>query len=336
MHRCLELASSGSGKVSPNPLVGAILVHNDEIIGEGFHESYGSSHAEVNAIKSVQEKNKHRISAATLYVNLEPCNHFGKTPPCTKLILEHEIKKVIVGCLDPNPLVSAQGISELMQNGVEVQSGILEEECRTLNNFFITYHEKQRPYITLKWAESRDGYIAAEQNKTIHLTNQFSDSYIHKMRSEYQSIFAGMNTILHDNPKLTTRKWNGNNPIRITADMRNQLAAGFHILDGETQTIIFNSKIDKEEKNIKWIKINGENLYFEIMQQLFLLHINSVLVEGGAKTIMHLTNLKLWDDAYIFKTKHKLNSGISAPEFEYQIHSNEFIFDDELTIVKPR
>lgn len=314
MRRCLELAALAKGLVAPNPLVGALLVHDNVIIGSGYHIQYGAPHAEVNAINSVKPENAHLISASTLYVNLEPCNHFGKTPPCTELILSKHIKKVVIGTLDPNPLVAGKGKQKLEGNGVEVITGILENDCRELNKFFFTFHEKHRPYITLKWAQSADGFIAAEGHKPIHFTNTISDKFVQSMRAEHSAIFVGGRTIISDNPNLTNRSGVGKNPLRITLDTKSNFPENLNILNDEARTLIFNLQKNAITNNVEYIQLQpDENWYTQIHKILFNKNINSILVEGGAETINALIHLNLWDTMHIFTSDHILNRGIKSP-----------------------
>ncbi len=331
--RCLELAALGKGFVAPNPLVGAVLVHDDIIIGSGYHTQLGAPHAEVNAINAVQLENAHLISASTLYVNLEPCNHFGKTPPCTELIIAQSIKKVVIGTLDPNPIVAGKGIEKLKENGVEVIVGILEKECRELNKFFFTFHEKKRPFITLKWAQSADGFIAAEGHVPVHFTNAICDKLVQDLRAEHSTIFVGGRTIISDNPKLTNRSGEGKNPLRITLDTKNNFPENLNILNIDADTIIFNLQKNEIQNNINYLKLQpDENWYAQIIKILFSKNINSILVEGGAKTINALMHLYLWDSMHIFTSDHILHKGIRAPELAGIEISSKHIENNTLSI----
>ena len=329
MRRCLELASRGAGFVAPNPMVGAVLVAEGKIIGEGFHEKYGEAHAEVNAVRSVAAEKKHLIESATLYVNLEPCNHFGKTPPCTKLIVENKIKKVVIGTADPNVLVNGSGIKTLRDAGIDVVCGLLEEENKLLNRFFFTYHEKKRPYITIKWAQSTDGFIAGEGNTPVHLTNSFSDHLVQKMRAEHMAIYVGGRTLLADDPRLTNRSGRGANPLRITLDTKNNFPKNLSVFNSEAATLVFNFEKNALFKTTEYIKIEGgKNVYEQIMQILFYRKINSILVEGGAETINTLVQLGLWDEMKIFTTKNKLQKGILAPGIAGKEMNKEYVSDN--------
>jgi diaminohydroxyphosphoribosylaminopyrimidine deaminase / 5-amino-6-(5-phosphoribosylamino)uracil reductase len=313
MRYVLGLAARGSGFVAPNPMVGAMILAEGRIIGAGYHQQFGGHHAEVYALNNVYEKDKHLLPESTLFVSLEPCNHFGKTPPCTEKIISSGIKKVVIGTLDPNPLVAGKGVQRLRDAGIEVITGVLEAECRQLNRFFFTFHEKKRPYITLKWAESADGYISATAGKPVHLTNSESDIIVHKKRAEHQAILVGANTIITDNPKLTTRLWEGKNPIRIVIDTHGNLPFGAVIFDTSAPTIIFHFGPDNTQNNIEYIHIENTQLTDQILHQLYIRNINSVLVEGGTKTHQLFLDSNQYDSINIFKTPHLLISGIQAP-----------------------
>ena len=236
--RCIELAKNGLGTTYPNPLVGSVIVYNKEIIGEGWHQKAGDGHAEVNAINSV--KNKSLLSKATIYVSLEPCSHFGKTPPCCDLIIANDIPNVVIGTIDPFAKVAGNGIKKLLEAEKNVTIGILEDECNELNKRFFTFHTKKRPYIILKWAESQDGFIAPlkrEKQESVWITNEFSRQLVHKWRSEEEAILVGTNTVMEDNPTLTVRDWIGTNPIRIVLDQNNRITKEFHIFDNQAKTL---------------------------------------------------------------------------------------------------
>jgi len=329
--RCLELASRGAGFVAPNPMVGAVLVVEGKIIGEGYHKKIGDAHAEVNAINSVKDEDKLLIKDATLYVNLEPCDHFGKTPPCTQLIMDYNIKKVVIGTPDPNNLVNGKGMKKLGEAGVEVIVGVLEKECVDLNKFFFTFHQKQRPFITIKWAQSADSFIAGENYTPIHLTNSYSDHFVQKMRSEHQAIFVGGRTVLSDNPKLTNRSGSGKNPLRVSLDTQNNFPQNLALFNADAESLIFNFEKSETFGNIEFLKIiRGENVFEQMITILFNKKINSILVEGGADTINTLIKLKLWDEMKIFITENKLSNGISAPLMSGKEIRTENIYDNTL------
>lgn len=321
MRRCLELARKGLGLTRQNPLVGAVIVHNDRIIGEGYHNEYGGPHAEVVAINSVREKNL--LKESTIYVNLEPCSHHGKTPPCSILIRDSGIKRVVIGCSDSNPLVSGKGISILKNIGAEVIVGILENESRFLNRRFFTFQEKKRPYIILKWAESADGFIdrnreETSENKPIWITNHSSKMLVHKWRSEELSILAGTNTLNLDNPELSVREWPGINPLRIGLDKNGRLFDDLHIKDGNIPTVIFSSEDFSDSNNLSYISIPKENFEIEIiLKELYKLQLTSVFVEGGSKILQSFINLGLWDESYVFFGNKMFSSGVKGPVLNF-------------------
>ena len=317
MKRCIELASKGIGKTYPNPMVGCVIVYNNKIIGEGSHEEYGCNHAEVNAINSVGDMGL--LKKSTLYVNLEPCNHYGKTPPCTKLILEKGIKTVIIGSRDPNSLVKGGGIDTLISNGCNVKYGIMKDECNLLNKRFFTFHNHKRPYIILKWAESKDGYISpkkSDRNKgeIFWISNEESKKMSHYFRSQEHSILVGVQTVIDDDPELTTRLVDGNNPKRIVLDPNNRIPSNSKVLSNESETIIFSST-----KNLELNIDNDIIIKFEldsILESLYKRGIQSIIVEGGAYTIQKFINANKWDCIRIFKSDKNLNEGLVAPKYE--------------------
>jgi len=331
MHYCLNLAAKGAGKVSPNPLVGALIVADDDIIGEGFHQQFGGSHAEVNAIASVMAEHEHLIKGATMYVNLEPCSHFGKTPPCADMLIEAGFKKVVIGTTDPNQEVNGDGIKKLIAAGIQVEVGILESECRDLNKHFFCFHEKQRPYIMLKWAQSVTGFIATHDHQPIHFTNAYSDLLVHKWRAESMGILVGGKTVLSDNPNLTTRHWEGKNPTRIIIDTQGDLPANANIFNAEAATIVFNFFIDAQQDNITLIKIeNNNNILPQILAHLFKMKINSVLVEGGAITLQQFIDADLWDEINYFETDNHLQHGLQAPIIPEGAWDQQAVLGDKL------
>lgn len=331
MRRCLFLASLGAGNVAPNPLVGAVLVFNGKIIGEGFHEKYGGPHAEVNCLASVTSENRASISESTLFVSLEPCSHFGKTPPCASLILEYKIPKVVVGCMDPFAAVAGNGIKMLRENGVEVVVGVLEEECRILNRMFFTFHEKRRPYILLKWAQSADGKIASDSEQRTFISSDISNRLVHQLRNEYASILVGKNTALQDNPSLTVRLWKGKNPVRIVMDRRGDVPLSHNIFNEESQTIIFNDSINEIRNHLHFIKVNFNNLVPEILENLHRLSMQSVLVEGGAKTLQSFIDMGLWDEALsITNPNLVINKGVESPKPQHMILKREEMLGNDI------
>jgi len=317
MSRCIQLAKLGAGNVAPNPMVGGVLVYENKIIGEGYHQRFGEAHAEVNCINNVAEENKSLIEKSTMYVSLEPCAHHGKTPPCSDLIIQKKIKKVIVGCQDIFKEVAGKGIEKLENAGVEVITGVLEHECRDLNRRFFTFHQKQRPYIILKWAQSANGKIGSDGNERILISNDYSNRLVHKWRSEEAAILVGTNTVLKDDPSLTTRLWKGNNPVRVVIDKELKIASSFKIFNEEAKTIVFNVLKNAAEKNVQFIKLNRQSFLKEMLHSLFENNIQSVLVEGGTKTLQSCIDAGLWDEARIITNKEMIiENGVAAPEMK--------------------
>ena len=315
MHRCLELAQLGAGYVAPNPMVGAVLVHEGRIIGEGWHKEYGKAHAEVNCINAVQEEDRQFISQSILYVSLEPCAHYGKTPPCTDLIIRHKIPKVVIGCRDPFKEVDGKGIEKLKAAGIEVETAVLEEECRELNKRFFTFHKKQRSFIILKWAQTADGFIAGDDSKRILISNEFSNRLVHKWRSEEAAIMVGTNTALRDDPALTTRLWHGPSPVRLVIDMNLRLPGSLKVFDGSERTIVFNTIKEDEKPNLSFIKLDKEKQFVpQLMDVLYRLPLQSVLVEGGAALLQTFIESGVWDEArVIVNGELSIGNGLPAP-----------------------
>jgi diaminohydroxyphosphoribosylaminopyrimidine deaminase/5-amino-6-(5-phosphoribosylamino)uracil reductase len=316
MQRCLDLAQLGSGYVAPNPLVGAVIVLNDEIIGEGYHQKYGEAHAEVNAIKSVQDKDL--LFEATIYVSLEPCAHHGKTPPCADLLVAHKFKRVVIGCVDSNELVAGKGIERLQEAGIEVEVGVLEKECKALNKRFFTYLNKQRPYIVLKWAQTQDGYIdrPREEEITERKINWISapetQSLVHHWRSQEPAILVGWKTVEHDNPSLTVREVSGKNPLRVIIDSQLNMPQDSTVYTDGDRTVIINKIKTETIGNVELIKLNQINTK-NILDVLYNLQISSVFVEGGSSTIQHFLVDGYWDEARVIVGKQTFGDGIKAP-----------------------
>ncbi len=338
MQRCLQLAQNGLGNTYPNPLVGCVIVLNDEIIGEGWHFQSGLPHAEVNAINSVVEKNL--LQKATLYVNLEPCSHFGKTPPCANLIIENQIPNVVIGCVDSFSEVSGKGIERLINAGVHVEVGVLEAESLDINKRFFTYHNKKRPYVILKWAETKDGFIAPEirETKNPHwITNQYSRQLVHKWRTEEQVILLGTNSVVADNPKLNVRDYFGNLPVRVIVDRTLKINPDYHILDGTQKTIILNEKEEKTTSRAIYKKINfTENISSEILTILYEENIQSVIIEGGTLTLNQFIASNLWDEAIVFKSNGNFINGIKAPTLNesFDLEKKTSILNDDIHFYK--
>ena len=316
MHRCLELAKLGVGYVAPNPMVGAVLVYEDRIIGEGYHKQYGGPHAEVNCINSVNQQDKDKISSSVLYVSLEPCSHFGKTPPCTDLIIANQIPEVVVGCRDPFKEVDGKGIEKLNVAGIRVVYGILEKECRQLNKRFFTFHTKHRSYIVLKWAETADGKIAADGINRLLISNEQTNRLVHKWRSEEASILVGTNTVLLDDPELTTRNWNGPSPIRLAIDMDLKLPSTLKIFNDKQRTIIFNTIKHEENGKLSYYQVTEDvNVVHQIVNALYQMKIQSVIVEGGARLLQSFIDEGMWDEIRVIKNEELIiNNGLAAPE----------------------
>ena len=317
MSRCIQLAQQGAGYVAPNPMVGAVLVHGERIIGEGYHQQYAGPHAEVNCMGSVKEEDKHLISFSTLYVSLEPCAHFGNTPPCSDLIIRNKIPKVIIGCRDPFKEVNGKGIEKLKSAGVEVDLGVLENECIEFNKRFFVFQTKLRPYIILKWAQTANDKIASAGNERLLISNQYTNRFVHKWRSEEASILVGTNTALMDDPELTSRYWHGPSPVRLVVDKDLSLPQSLKLFDTKNKTIVFNTVKHEEQKNLVYYQIKAEeSLVNQLLDALYQLKILSVLVEGGAKLIQSFIDEKLWDEIRIIKNeKLIINDGLQAPLF---------------------
>jgi diaminohydroxyphosphoribosylaminopyrimidine deaminase/5-amino-6-(5-phosphoribosylamino)uracil reductase len=315
MQRCIELARKGAGNVSTNPMVGAVVVYNQQIIGEGYHRKYGEAHAEVNAINSVS--NKSLLSDSEIYVSLEPCAHFGKTPPCADLIIEKKIKKVYVGCRDPFAKVDGKGICKLRDAGIEVVTGVLEKECIELNKRFFTSVNLQRPYVILKWAQSVDGYIDKDF-RPIRISNLETQILSHKWRSEEDAILVGYNTAMRDNPSLTNRMWTGKNPLRVVIDKNLTLPKSLNLFDNTAHTVVFTS-VDTEASlsSVTYCKIDFEgNVPLQILTTLHNMKVQSIIIEGGAATHRMFVKSGLWDEALVFMSPMSLGNGTKAVSLE--------------------
>ena len=335
MRRCLELAKNGLGTTYPNPMVGSVIVYNDKIIGEGWHKKSGEPHAEVNAVNSVKDKSL--LKKSTIYVSLEPCSHFGKTPPCCDLIIKNEIPNVVIGTVDPNVKVAGNGIRKLIEAGKNVQVGVLEAECNELNKRFFTFHQKKRPYVILKWAESKDGFISPltkSEQKPVWITNEFSRQLVHKWRSEEQAILVGTNTAINDNPKLDVRDWTGNNPIRIVLDQTNRIPKDSHLFNNQVKTIIFSNSTTRinSENTIFEIIDFKQNLAEQILNVLYKHKIQSLIIEGGSKTLQTFIDQNLWDEARVFIGNQSFETGINGPVLNLTNTINHSIENDLLLI----
>jgi diaminohydroxyphosphoribosylaminopyrimidine deaminase/5-amino-6-(5-phosphoribosylamino)uracil reductase len=338
MQRCLDLAVLGMGDVAPNPMVGCVIVHDGLIIGEGYHEKFGQPHAEVNAIRSV--RNPELLSLSTLYVSLEPCAHFGKTPPCSDLIIESRIPRVIIGTIDPFAEVSGKGIERMRNAGIEVTIGMLEKECRELNRRFFTFHEKKRPYILLKWAQTLDGFIDTDHTETLHptwITNELARRLVHKQRSEESAILIGTNTAEYDNPTLTIREWTGNQPVRMVIDRTRRLDTSLHIFDQKVPTWIFTGQEQTNSENLTYIPIDfGKNILLQLLTALHKRNVLSVIVEGGNKLLSSFIESGLWDEAFVYTGNQFFGKGVAAPHISGEMIACEKLDDCRLHILRKR
>ncbi len=334
MNRALELASLGKGRVSPNPMVGCVIEHEGRIIGEGWHKAWGGPHAEVNAIQSVEDKSL--LAGATLYVTLEPCSHYGKTPPCADLLIEHNIKRVVICNTDPNPLVSGRGITKLTDAGTEVITGVLADEGRELNKRFFTFMEKKRPYIILKWAQTNNGFIARENFDSKWISSPLSRKIVHKWRAEEDAIMVGRQTAAYDNPRLNTRDWSGKNPIRIVIDRNLTLPASLNLFDGSQPTICYNHvKEEAHSNHLTYVYIEpGAHVIDDVITDMYKRKIGSVLVEGGSFLLNTLIDRQLYDEMRIFVGPVHFPAGIDAPKVHLQQHKFTTLFEDKLYIIR--
>ena len=332
MKRCIDLAKKAVGHTYPNPLVGSVIVHNGLIIGEGFHQKAGENHAEINAVNSV--KNKALLKEATIYVSLEPCAHFGKTPPCANKITETGFKKVVIGTLDSHEKVNGKGKIMIENAGIEVISGVLENECQELNKRFFTFHQKKRPFIILKWAESGDGFLDKDFKPT-QIGNSLTKQFVHQLRSEEHAILVGTNTALHDNPSLTTREVVGRNPVRILIDFDLKIPENFNVFNEEAPTLVLNSIKNSVEGHIQFIKIEKENFIENLMKTLYEQQIQSVLVEGGRFTLQQFIDAGIWDEAIIIRNKNlELENGTHAPNFPAKSYKTEIFRNNNVKFYK--
>ncbi len=340
--RCLQIAKNGIGSARPNPSVGAVVVCDNKIIGEGFTSVYGGNHAEVNAINAVKDKSL--LKEATIYVTLEPCSHFGKTPPCADLIVKHQLKNVVIGCVDSNSLVAGKGIERLENAGVNVVVGVLEEECREHHKRFFTVQDKKRPYIILKWAETKDGFIAPltkDEQKPVWISNQYSQQIVHKWRSEEHAILVGTNTVIADNPKLNVRSWSGQNPVRIVLDRSLRTNKDFAVFDGSVKTIFITEKencqfepdsASKPARTIFETIDFSKNIGIQICEVLQKHQIQSVIIEGGLQTLQTFIDENLWDEARVFIGETEFRKGVKAPNFNKGFKEKISITTDVLKI----
>ncbi|HEX7366177.1 MAG TPA: bifunctional diaminohydroxyphosphoribosylaminopyrimidine deaminase/5-amino-6-(5-phosphoribosylamino)uracil reductase RibD [Pelobium sp.] len=340
IRRAIELAKLGLGKVSPNPMVGSVIVHDGIIIGEGYHQKYGEAHAEVNAVNQVLanfSNAEELLKQSTIYVTLEPCAHFGKTPPCADLIIKHHIKNVVVGCTDPFGSVNGKGVERLKQAGCNVTVGVLKKECLELNKRFFTKVEKQRPYIILKWAQTQDGFFSLTDGTQRWISNDFAKQLVHQWRSEEDCILIGKRTALADNPQLNVRLVNGRNPLRAVVDKNLELSADLCVFDNSIKTFVFNQKKTAIDKNTYYVAIENFDHFLPqyILYQLYLQDVQSLIIEGGAKTLQTFIDANLWDEARIFTAPEFWGEGIKAPLIKGETAETIAIDNNQLHIIKP-
>lgn len=332
MRRALELAEWGRGHVSPNPLVGCVIVHNGLIIGEGYHQRYGGSHAEPNAVNAVQHPEL--LKEATVYVTLEPCSHFGKTPPCALLLIEKQVKKVVVAVKDPNPLVAGKGIQMLKDAGIEVEVGVAEKEAAALNKRFFTQIQKKRPYIILKWAQTKDSYVARADYSSKWISNTHSRQWAHRWRAEEDAIMVGTKTAYYDNPRLNIRDWEGKDPVRVVIDKKLILDNNLHLFDRSQPTICYNLEKNEEEENLSFVRLEQDFRLQDILDDLQRRNIQSLIVEGGSFLLQMFISEELWDEARVFIGDTRFGSGIPAPLLNQKPEEMLDIMGDLLCVYK--
>ena len=336
MNRCLELARLGVGDGAPNPIVGCVIIYQDKIIGEGFHQQFGGPHAEVNAINSV--KNKELLKKSTLYVSLEPCAHFGKTPPCSDLIIEYQIPRVVIGSVDPFAKVAGKGIAKMKKAGIRIELGILEKECLELNRRFFIFHEKKRPFVVLKWAQSMDGFLDTNRTESAFgqptwISNDLSRRCVHRQRTEEAAILVGTNTAIKDNPSLTVREWSGKQPVRLVLDRQERLPESLNLKDGSVRTVIFTVQENRNMDKLEFVKLNFlKPIPPQILNWLYQHELQSVIVEGGKQLLQDFIDHELWDEAFIYIGQVKLGNGIAAPELRKRPLSFDLLDEDLLQV----
>ncbi|SEB19377.1 bifunctional diaminohydroxyphosphoribosylaminopyrimidine deaminase/5-amino-6-(5-phosphoribosylamino)uracil reductase RibD [Pedobacter hartonius] len=338
MKRCLELAEIGIGKVSPNPMVGCVIVSGGKVIGEGYHQKFGEGHAEVNAIRAVLDAHgddaAELLKNATVYVSLEPCAHFGKTPPCADLLIRHQVKKVVIGNRDPFPDVNGKGIEKLQRAGIAVVYGILNEECLHLNRRFFTRITQQRPYIILKWARTANGYFAPKNTVQQWISGPLAKKLVHKWRTEEDAILIGKQTAIADNPQLSAREWTGKNPLRIVIDRKLEIPADNHMYNDLAKTLVLNEVKTDVVGNIHFIEMEDMQYYLpqKIAFQLYLMDIQSIIIEGGANILNQFISSDLWDEARVFNSSTNWETGVFSPQINGRITSVTAIDEGYLTI----
>lgn len=328
MQRALELAKNGKGEVSPNPMVGCVIVYNNRIIGEGWHQKFGAAHAEVNAMASVEQE--HLIEESTVYVTLEPCSYQGKTPACSNLLIRSNVKKVVIASLDPNPKVSGKGAKALIKAGIVVEIGILEKESINLNKQFFINQKLNRPYVILKWAQTQDGFIARTDYNSKWISNEYSRQLVHQWRAEEDAILVGKNTAHYDNPTLTVRDWNGSNPTRVVLDRNLELSTNLNLFNGEVETLIYNHKEEKVETGYKLIKLSKSQFIPQVLANLYARGLGSLIIEGGGQILQSFVEQGLWDEARVFTSGQQFGEGIEAVNLSGEPKKVEQIGNDEL------
>ena len=336
IQRCLALAQKGIGTTRPNPSVGAVVVHNNKIIGEGYTSPYGGPHAEVNAIRAVKDESL--FKEATIYVTLEPCSHYGKTPPCADLIVEKQIPNVVIGCIDTHSLVAGKGVARLQKAGCNVTVGVLEEACLAQHKRFFTVQNKQRPYIILKWAETTDGFIAPKtknEQKPVWISSSYSQQLVHKWRSEEHAIFVGTQTVIDDNPSLTVRSYTGENPIRVVIDKNLRIPTTATVFNTKVKTIVITAKVQESKENLIYEVIDfTKDVVAEICAVLQRHKIQSIIIEGGRQTLQSFITSGIWDEARVFIGENQFKEGVVAPKIQGNLVSEEKIASDILRIFK--
>lgn len=336
MQRCLDLALLGMGEVAPNPMVGCVIVHKGLIIGEGYHQKFGQAHAEVNAIHSVLSPEL--LAHATLYVSLEPCAHFGKTPPCADLIIKSGIPHVVIGTVDPFVKVAGAGIERMQKAGIKVEVGVLERQCRELNRRFFTLHARKRPYVILKWAQTLDGFMDTDRTETQHptwITNAISKRLVHKQRSQESAILIGTNTAAYDNPALTVREWTGNQPIRMVLDRTLRLEQRLTVFDGQAPTWIFTREEVPDKQNLNYIRLDYTlDILPQIMSALYERQVLSLIVEGGSMLLNSFLKSGLWDEAFVYTGNQFFGKGVPAPSVSGETIAYEKLDDCKLHVIR--
>ena len=338
MSRCLQLAQQAEGYTAPNPMVGAVVVCDGNIIGEGYHHRCGEPHAEVNAIRSVNDQNL--LMKSTLYVNLEPCSHYGKTPPCAQLIIDKKIPRVVVGMGDPNPKVNGRGIQMLREAGIEVVENVLNQQCHILNKRFITMYTKKRPFVILKWAQTQDGFIDAWRTTSeippLRISNEVTKTLNHQIRSIESAILVGTNTALLDNPHLTARKWNTRNPVRMVVDKSLRVPSDYRIYDQTTPTVIFTDKMVENKTNITFVKLDfSKAIVPQIVDYLYQVNLSSLIVEGGTQLLQAFIDANLWDEVYIETSPEIIGAGVKAPNISMKIIDTKWYDKNKMVIGIP-